>query len=150
MLLNGIDIGISRIELDKSDLIIIDKSDKYCLQVYVGYNWKDINSIEVGKRKEINFNEYCLSENNEVALIWPTTCCVEKISDNILCFNLEFENLSSTTDYMNKRGHFDIELNSLEIKVFIDYKDAKGDSIIYNFNSACPSKYNKDKTSKGL
>ena len=34
---------------------------------------------------------------------------------------------------MNKRKCFDIELDSLEVKVFIDYKDAIEDSIIYSF-----------------
>lgn len=132
MFLNGIDIGISKIELDKSDLLITDKSCKYCLQVCVEYNWKDINGLKVGEKKNIDFNEYCLSENNELALIWPSKCYVEKISDNYICFHLEFKDLSETTTYMNKRGYFDIELNSLEVKVFIDYRDAKGDSIIYN------------------
>lgn len=132
MILNGINIGISKIELNKSDLIIIDKSGKYCLQVYVGYNWKDINNIKLGAKKEIDFNEYCLAENNEPALILPSSCYVEKISDNSICFNLIFKDLSKTAHYMNKRGYFDIELNSLEVKAFIDYKDAKGNSIIYN------------------
>ena len=31
---------------------------------------------------------------------------------------------------MNKRECFDIELNSLEVRVFIDYKDVIKDSII--------------------
>lgn len=55
MILNGENIGISRIELDKSDLIIIDKSCKYCLQVCVRYNWKEINDLEVGKKKQDRF-----------------------------------------------------------------------------------------------
>ncbi len=133
MILNGVDIGISKIELDKSALLITDKSCKYCLQVYIMYNWKDINSIKAGEKKNIDFNEYCLSENNEPALIWPTNCWVEKVSDDSIYFHLIFNELLDTTTFMNKRGHFDIELRSLEIKAFIDYKDAKKGSIIYEF-----------------
>lgn len=96
------------------------------------YNWKDINDIKIGQNQEIAFNEYCLDENNEPALIWPSNCYVEKISDDYICFNLEFENLSDSIHYMNKRDCFDIQLNSLVVKIFIDYKDAIGDSIIYN------------------
>lgn len=132
MILNGTDIGISKIELNASDLLVVDKSGKYCLQVYVAYNWKDIKNMEVGMKKNIDFNEYCFAENNEAALIWPTVCLAEKITENLLYFHIEFRNLINETHYMNKRGHFDIELNSLECKVFIDYKDAIGDSIIYN------------------
>lgn len=133
MFLNGINIGISKIELDKSDLLITDKSHKYLLQVCIEYNWKNINSLKVGEKKNIDFNEYCLSENNEPALIWPTNSYVEKTSDDSICFYLEFKDLSNTTTYMNKRGCFDIELNSLEVKVFINYKDVIKDSIIYNY-----------------
>lgn len=133
MFLNGINIGISKIELDKSDLLITDKSRRYLLQVCIEYNWKDINSLKVGEKKNIDFNEYCLSENNEPALIWPTNSYVEKTSDDSICFYLEFKDLPNTTTYMNKRGCFDIELNSLEVKVFINYKDVIKDSIIYNY-----------------
>ena len=132
MLLNDINLEISKIELNKWDLIIVDKSGKYCLKICVQYNWKDINKIKTGQKQEIDFNEYCLAEYNEPALIWPSNSYVEKISDDSICFNLEFKNLSNSTHYMNKRGCFDIQLNSLEAKVFIDYKDAIDDSIIYN------------------
>lgn len=132
MILNNVNIGISRIELDKSDLIITDKSGRYCLRVCVYYNWKDINSIKIGQKKKIDFNEYCLAENNESALICPSLCYVEKSNDS-LSFYLKFKNLSSTIHYMNKRNCFDIKPDSLEIKVFIDYKDAIGDAIIYEY-----------------
>lgn len=130
MILNDVNVGISKIELDKSDLIITDKSGRYCLQICVRYNWKDINNIKPGSKEKIDFNEYCLSENNEPALIWPSNCYVEKISSSSISFNLEFKDLSNTIHYMNKRGHFDIKINSLEVKVFIDYKDTIGNSII--------------------
>lgn len=133
MFLNGNDIGISEIELNKSDLLIVDKSKKYCLQVYVAYNWKDINSIEIGKKKNIDFNEYCFAENNEPALIWPNECFVERITKDIFMFSINFRNLESETHYMNKRGHFDIELKSLECNVFIDFKDVLRNSIKYEF-----------------
>lgn len=72
MILNGVDIGISKIELNRSELLVIDKSCKYYLKVYVMYDWKYINSIKVGKTKNIDFNEYCLSENDEFAYYgWP-------------------------------------------------------------------------------
>lgn len=132
MILNDVNVGISKIELDKSDLIITDKSGKYCLQICVRYNWKDINNIKPGTKEKIDFNEYCFSENNEPALIWPSNCYVEKLSNSSISFNLEFKDLPNTIHYMNKRGHFDIEINSLEVKVFIDYKDTIGNSIIYN------------------
>lgn len=133
MILNGIDIGISEIELNKSDLLITDKSRKYCLQVYVAYNWKDINSIEIGKKKNIDFNEYCFSENNEPALIWPTECFVQRITKDTFIFSINFSNLVNETHYMSKRGHFDIKLRSFECNVFIDFNDAIGDSIRYEF-----------------
>ncbi len=132
MILNGVNLGISKIELNKSDLIIVDKSGKYCLKICVQYNWKDINNIKIGQKQEVDFNEYCLAENNESALIWPSSCCVEKISDDSICFSLKFKDISNSIHYMNKRNCFDIKLNSLEVNVFIDYKDAINDYIIYN------------------
>lgn len=133
MILNNVNNGISKIELDKSDLRITDKSGKYCLQVCVEFNWKDINNIRVGEKKNIDFNEYCFSENNEAALILPTSCYVEKVSENSLYFNMHFGDLANETHYMNKRGYFDVELNSLECRIFIDYNDATKGFIIYNF-----------------
>lgn len=133
MILNDKDIGISKIELDRSNLRIIDKKNKYILQICIQYNWKDINELKNGEIKEIHFNEYILHENNEPALIWPNTCNVEKISDDYLCFNLEFNDLINETHYMNKRGCFDIQLNSLKVKIFINYKDALDSYIEYWF-----------------
>lgn len=101
--------------------------------MFKSYNWKDINNIKIGTREKIDFNEYCLSENNEPALIWPSNCYVEKISNSSLCFNLEFEDLSNTITYMNQRGYFDIDLKNLKCKIFIDYKDVVNGSIIYNY-----------------
>ena len=133
MNLNGVDIGISKIELNRSELLVIDKSCKYFLKVYVMYDWKYINSIKVGETKDIDFNEYCLSENNESALIWPVKSQVEKISDDSICFHMAFEDLSDSIAYMNKRGCFDVEINSLEVKVLVDYNDCAEGFISYNF-----------------
>lgn len=36
MVLNDVNIGISKIVLDKSNLTIVDKSGKYCLKVIIG------------------------------------------------------------------------------------------------------------------
>jgi len=130
MILNGNDIGISKIELNKGELYIVDETGKYSLCVHI-YNWKDINSAEIGKRQNIEFNEYCFGENNESALIWPTKCYIEKPTEDSINFYLKFDDFSDIC-YMNKRNCFDIELKSLEVKVFIEYKDAIEDSIIYS------------------
>lgn len=131
MILNNKNIGISRIELNKNELYIIDKTNKYSLCVHT-YNWKEINKIEIGKKQKIDFNEYCLGENNESALVWPTDVYVEKPTKDSIIFYLKFDDFSDVC-YMNKREGFDIELNSLEVRVFIDYKDVINDSIIYSF-----------------
>lgn len=65
-------------------------------------------------------------------MIWPTDCYIEKTTQNTITFYLKFDDFSDIC-YMNKRGCFDIELQSLEVKAFIDYKDAKKGSIIYEF-----------------
>lgn len=131
MILNNKNIGISRIELNKNELYIIDKTNKYSLRVHI-YNWKEINKIEIGKKQKIDFNEYCLGENNESALVWPTDVYVEKPTKDSIIFYLKFDDFSDVC-YMNKREGFDIELNSLEVRVFIDYKDVINDSIVYSF-----------------
>ena len=128
MILNDKNIGISKIELDRSDLRIIDKSGIYCFQVCVYYNWKDINNIKIGEKEQVDFNEYILSENNEPALIWPTKSYVEKFINDYLCFYFKFENISEIITYMNKRNCFNILPNSLEVKVFIDYNNTKKDA----------------------
>lgn len=132
MILNSTNIGISKIELDKSDLIVTDKESKYCFKVCVLYNWQDINNLKVGEEKNIDFNEYILSENNEPALVWSNIGYVKRIDNDCLCFHFIFENLDSTIHYMNMRGCFDIVPRNLEVKVFLNSKDAKDGAIIYN------------------
>lgn len=131
MVLNNKNIGISKIELNEGELYIVDKTSKYSLCVHI-YNWQEINNVEVGKKQNVDFNEYCIGENNESALIWPTDCYIEKPTQDTIIFYLKFDDFSDIC-YMNKRGCFDIELNSLEVKVFIDYKDLIEDFIIYSF-----------------
>ncbi len=123
MVLNGVNIGISKITLDETELIIIDKSGIYCLRIILYYNWKEINNIEIGEKAKIDFNEYILSENNEPSLIWPEESYVEKVTNNSLYFYFNFENMSKTITYMNKRNCFNILPNSLVVKAFIDYKE---------------------------
>ena len=86
MILNDVNIGISEIELDKSDLLITDSSGKYCLQVCVEYNWKDITNIKIGQKETIDFNEYCLSENNEPAV--KKYCRKIKRGFYLFCFRI--------------------------------------------------------------
>ncbi len=131
MILNDVDVGISKITLDESDLKVIDKSGIYCFRVFIYYNWKDINNIKALEKKEIDFNEYILSENNELALIWPTESYVEKINDDSLYFYFSFHDITKNITYMNQRNAFDIVPNSLEVKVLLNHKDAKNGSIIY-------------------
>lgn len=130
-ILNKKDIGISKIELNKDELFITDKIGRYSLCIHI-YNWKEINSINVGEKKKIDFNEYCFNENNESALIWSTSCYVEKSTNDSLIFDLEFNDFSDIC-YMNQRNCFDIDLLSIEVKIYINYNDANGDSIIYDF-----------------
>lgn len=46
MILNGKNIGISYIELNEEDLLIYDKSSKYCFSVYLMNDWDKIRSIK--------------------------------------------------------------------------------------------------------
>ena len=47
-----------------------------------------------------------------------------------IIFYLKFDNFSDIC-YMNKKNCFDIELESLEVNININYKDVIGKSIIY-------------------
>lgn len=122
MILNGEDIGISRIELNKADLLIFDKAGKYCLKVFVAYNWEDIRNLDIGEKKVIDFNEYCFSEYNKATLVWPMECYTLKKSESSIIFYLKFDGFLDIC-YMNKRNRFDIALESLEVKVEADCKN---------------------------
>ena len=62
----------------------------------------------------------------------PSKSTVEKLSEDSICFVLEFKDLSNIT-YMNQRGSFDIPITSLEVRVLICYNDVKAKSVIYHF-----------------
>ena len=128
MILNNKNIGVGKIEFNPNgNLIIIDKTGKYCLVVCIQYNIEDINNISVGEDKEIDFNEYYICENNEPALIIPTISSVQRLDNNILRFHFNFENIENDIHYMNKKEHFDIELKSLKCDIEINYnKVSKG------------------------
>ncbi len=131
-ILNDNNLEIGKIVLDNADLKIFDKSFKYCFRVVLFYNWQDILNVKMGEKKQIDFNEYILSENDEPALIIPSESYVEKINDKELCFYFNFKKKAQNICYMNERNRFDIMLNSLEARVFIDFKDAKDGFIIYD------------------
>lgn len=133
MILNNKNIGIKKVELNKDELYIEDKTGVYSLCIHI-YNWEKINQIKVGEKQNIDFNEYCLSENNETALIWPTKSFIRKPTKDSIIFSLEFNDFSDIC-YMNKRDCFNIKLNSLYVQVYINYNDVKEKSIIYNFEN---------------
>ncbi len=134
MILNNEDIGISEIEYDiNGNLRVTDKSGKYCFVVCIYFNTNDINSIEIGETKNIHFNEYCISENNESAMIWPIISNVKRIENDIYALNFKFENIDSDVCYMNKRKCFDIKLDSLECNILVNIKDARNNVILYKY-----------------
>ena len=118
MSLNGVNLEIDRIELDKNGLYITDKTDKYSYYVHI-YNWNEISRIPVGEKQNMDFNEYTFSIDNDSVLILPTTCYVERRTIDSLVFYFKFDDFSNTC-VMNKNNKLDIELKSLEIKVYVD------------------------------
>lgn len=134
MVINNENMGISYAELNEAELLIYTKNSKYCFKVFIYYNWKDIKNIKVGEKKQIDFNEYCLSENNIPALILPTISDVQKINETELLFHFTFENFNNIV-FMSMKNHFDIELNNLEIKIKFNLQDFKNNKIIYKFNN---------------
>lgn len=120
MILNGISLEIDKIEVDKNEIYVADKTDNYRFCVHI-YNWDEVNEVPVGKKQNIEFNEYTFSINNNSALIWPTTCYIEKTTINSIRFYFKFDDFSDAC-YMNMRGHLDTELESLEINVSVEYE----------------------------
>lgn len=118
MILNGVNLEIDKMELDKSGLYITDKAGKYSYYVHI-YNWNEISSIPVGEKQNMDFNEYTFSINNDSVLIWPTTCYVDRITIDSLVFYFKFDDFSNAC-VMNKNNKLDFELKSLEIKVYSD------------------------------
>ena len=121
MILNGKKIEIGEIELDKSALYIADKNDKYRYCVHI-YNWDEVYKVPIGEKYDIEFNEYNFCENGESALIWPTTCYIEKMANGFIRFYFKFDDFTDAC-YMNKKGHLDTALESLEININAEYKN---------------------------
>lgn len=121
MILNGKKIEVGEIELDKSALYVADKNDKYRYCVHI-YNWDEIYKVPIGEKYDIEFNEYNFCENWESALIWPTTCYIEKTANGFIRFYFKFDDFTDAC-YMNKKGHLDTALESLEINVNAEYKN---------------------------
>lgn len=121
MILNGKKIEVGEIELDKSALYVADKNDKYRYCVHI-YNWDEIYKVPIGEKYDIEFNEYNFCENGESALIWPTTCYIEKTANGFIRFYFKFDDFTDAC-YMNKKGHLDTALESLEININAEYKN---------------------------
>lgn len=115
MILNGVNLEIDKIELDENGLYITDKTHRYNYYVHI-YNWDEIHKVPIGEKYDIEFNKYNFCENWESALIWPTTCYIEKTTINSIRFYFKFDDFTGAC-YMNMRGHLDTKLESLEINV---------------------------------
>ena len=115
MILNGVNLEIDKIELDENGLYITDKTHRYSYYVHI-YNWDEIHKVPIGEKYDIEFNEYSFCENGESALIWPTTCYIEKTTINSIRFYFKFDDFTDAC-YMNMRGYLDTKLESLEINV---------------------------------
>lgn len=115
MILNGVNLEIDKIELDENGLYITDKTHRYSYYVHI-YNWDEIHKVPIGEKYDIEFNEYNFCENGKSALIWPTTCYIEKTTINSIRFYFKFDDFTGAC-YMNMRGHLDTKLESLEINV---------------------------------
>ncbi len=118
MILNGVNLEIDKIELDKYGLYITDKTDRYSYYVHI-YNWDEIRRIPVSEKQNMDFNEYTFAVNNNSVLIWPTVCYVERKTIDSLIFYFKFDDFSNAC-VMNKNNKLDIELESLEIRVYAD------------------------------
>lgn len=112
---NGVNLEIDKIELDENGLYITDKTHRYSYYVHI-YNWDEIHKVPIGEKYDIEFNEYNFCENRESALIWPTTCYIEKTIINSIRLYFKFDDFTDAC-YMNMRGHLDTKLESLEINV---------------------------------
>ena len=121
-IINGKDVGISEIEVEKDGNILVhDKSDKYGLSIIVQYDLDKLKSMNIGENKSIDFNEYVILENEETALIWPTKYYVKRISNNTFYLDYTFDNIENDVTYMNERNSFDIILKTLELKIKVKF-----------------------------
>ena len=136
-IVNDIKIDIGKIELDKDVLRITEKSGRYIFYVVVSYHWRYINELKVGEEDSWMYDEYIINKYDSVdrALVWPTYYVTKKISEDIICFDLKFDDLLDEKNicYMNKSGCFNEPLYNIQVKVYIDYRDAKDGMIVYEY-----------------
>jgi hypothetical protein len=136
-IINGRKIEIGKIVLDRDVLSVSEKSGEYNFYVCVSYHWREINELKVGEEDSWWYHEYMINKYNSVdrALVWPTYYVTKKISEDIICFDLKFEDLTDEKNicYMNMSGCFDEPLYNMEVKIYIDYRDAKDGEIVYEY-----------------
>jgi hypothetical protein len=136
-IINGRKIEIGKIVLDRDVLSVSEKSGEYNFYICVSYHWREINELKVGEEDSWWYHEYMINKYNSVdrALVWPTYYVTKKISEDIICFDLKFEDLTDEKNicYMNMSGCFDEPLYNMEVKIYIDYRDAKDGEIVYEY-----------------
>lgn len=136
-IINGRKIEIGKIVLDRDVLSVSEKSGEYNFYICVSYHWREINELKVGEEDSWLYHEYMINKYNSVdrALVWPTYYVTKKISEDIICFDLKFEDLTDEKNicYMNMSGCFDEPLYNMEVKIYIDYRDAKDGEIVYEY-----------------
>ena len=136
-IINGRKIEIGKIVLDRDVLSVSEKSGEYNFYICVSYHWREINELKVGEEDSWWYHEYMINKYNSVdrALVWPTYYVIKKISEDIICFDLKFEDLTDEKNicYMNMSGCFDEPLYNMEVKIYIDYRDAKDGEIVYEY-----------------
>lgn len=132
LIINGKKIDIGKIELDKNQLLIKSKDKKYLFYHTIFYSWKEIESISIGEKRNIDFDENCFYSDyiKKTALVWPESLYVERISDTRYCFYSCVKD-KNNIDWLSS----DIvdNINSLETKIFIDKNDICRNKIIYRF-----------------
>lgn len=136
-IINGRKIEIGKIVLDRDVLSVSEKSGEYNFYICVSYHWREINELKVGEEDSWLYHEYMINKFNSVdrALVWPTYYVTKKISEDIICLDLKFEDLINEKNicYMNMSGCFDEPLYNMEVKIYIDYRDAKDGEIVYEY-----------------
>lgn len=136
-IINGRKIEIGKIVLDRDVLSVSEKSGEYNFYICVSYHWREINELKVGEEDSWLYHEYMINKYNSVdrALVWPTYYVTKKISEDIICFDLKFEDFTDEKNicYMNMSGCFDEPLYNMEVKIYIDYRDAKDGEIVYEY-----------------
>ena len=136
-IINGRKIEIGKIVLDRDVLSVSEKSGEYNFYICVSYHWREINELKVGEEDSWLYHEYMINKYNSVdrALVWPTYYVTKKISEDIICFDLKFEDLTDEKNicFMNMSGCFDEPFYNMEVKIYIVYRDAKDGEIVYEY-----------------